>query len=67
MIVTRYLHASKEEARQDELWPREAKQWENYLYSLYEVKIDLEVDVDTGKSRIVAVDGVPLQSIGAFA
>ena len=57
--VTRYLHS--EEDQFSELWPNDAPQQDEYHYSLYEVRIDLEVDLDTGKSRIAKVDGIPLE------
>jgi hypothetical protein len=57
--VTRYL--SGEEDELSNLWPYDAPQQDVYCGSLYEVRIDLEVDMDTGKSRIVAVDGCPVE------
>lgn len=63
-IVKRYLRASNDDL--SDLWDYEAPQQEAYHYSLYEVEIDLEVDMDTGKSRIVAVDGVALTTLGEF-
>jgi len=62
--VTRYLHGETDEL--SKLWPPEAKQQEVYAYALYEVSVDLEVDMNTGRSRIIAVDGVPLSKIGEF-
>jgi hypothetical protein len=62
--IKRYLHG-----RQDglcDLWKPEAKQQKNYHYALYEVAIDLEGDLDTGKSRILAVDGIDLVEPGEF-
>ena len=55
ITVKRYLHGEEEMVR--DLWPYDAPQQDVYHYSLYEVAIDLEVDLDTGKSRIVGVDG----------
>jgi hypothetical protein len=49
-----------------DLWDHDAKQQEVYHYSLYEVAVDLEVDLDTGESRIVAVDGVKLDPLPKF-
>ena len=63
-IITRYLHSNEEEL--SELWPADAEQQKTYGYSLYEVGFDLEVDLDTGKSRIIAVDGVELKEKGRF-
>lgn len=59
-IVTRYLHG--EEDSLSDLWDYEAPQQDVYHYSLYEVKIELEVDMPTGESRIVTVDGKKLCS-----
>jgi hypothetical protein len=63
-LVTRYLHNDNEEL--SDLWKPEDHQQEMYRYSLYEVKIDLEVDLDTGESRICAVDGIDLAVLGDF-
>lgn len=63
--VTEYLHGGARDEMSD-LWPYEAAQQDTYRYSLYEVKIQLEVDLDTGKSRIVAVDDIPLTAPGEF-
>lgn len=64
-VVTRYLH--EDEDQLSDLWDYEAPQQDVYHYSLYEVRIDLEVDMDTGKSRIVKVDGIPLATLKEFA
>lgn len=65
-IVKRYLHGQEDEW--SELWPVDTAEQQNvYHYSLYEVAIDLEVDLDTGKSRIVAVDGISLSRLPEFA
>lgn len=63
-IVTQYLHGDSDEL--SDLWDYEAPQQEAFHHALHEVAIDLEVDMDTGKSRIVAVDGVALASLGEF-
>lgn len=55
VTVKRYLHGDTDEL--SDLWPADAPQQEAYANALYEVWIDLQVDLDTGKSRIVAVDG----------
>ena len=60
-IVKRYLHGQEEDL--SDLWPLDAKQQNAYSYSLYEVEVDLEVDLDTGKSRIVAIDKTPLSKL----
>ena len=53
--VVRYLHDDSDEL--SELWPPEAPQQEVYAYALYEVMIELDVNMKTGQSTIVAVDG----------
>lgn len=63
--VTRYLHGGPDEL--SILWEPDAEQQEVYHYSLYEVMVELDVDLDTGKSRIATVDGVPLASLKDFA
>lgn len=58
VIIRRYLHDEQEEY--SSLWPIDAEhedQQEEYHYALYEVAIDLKVDLKTGKGVIVAVDG----------
>ena len=57
-IVTRYLHGQEDEL--SDLWPYDAPMQGKYHYSLYEVAVELEVDLDTGESRIKTVDGAPL-------
>ena len=66
-IVTRYLHENSDEY--SGLWPIPAgdapdDEWRkfqsrevNFSNQLYEVKFDLEVDMETGESKIVRVDG----------
>lgn len=58
--VIRYLHGEDDEL--SDLWEPDAPQQKNYHYALYEVAVELEVDLDTGKSRVVAVDGRPVLS-----
>jgi len=58
-IVTRYLHGDSDEL--SDLWDYDAPQQDKYHYALYEVMVDLEVDMDTGESKIVAVDGRKLE------
>jgi hypothetical protein len=64
-IVTRYLHG--EEDSLSDLWDYEAPQQNVYHYSLYEVTIELEVDLDTGKSRIHTVNGCALEEDHEFS
>lgn len=54
-IVTRYVHDEDDEL--SDLWPLDAPQQDVYHYALTEVRIDLEVDMETGLSRIIRVDG----------
>lgn len=63
-IVKEYLHGDNDEL--SDLWDHDARQQEKYHYALYEVGIDLEVDMDTGESRIVAVDGIKLTRPGMW-
>lgn len=63
-LVKRYLHGQSDEL--SDLWDYEAPQQDVYHYSLYEVAIELEVDLDTGKSRIVSVNGNPLMGSEEF-
>lgn len=64
-IVKEFVHRSGEE--QSDLWEPDAEQQYMYYYALYEICIELEVDLDTGKSRIVAVDGHALATLPDFA
>ncbi len=64
--VTRYLHASDDDQLDLSLWPVDAPQHDVYHYSLYEVQVELEVEMETGKSRIVAVNGVELVEPAPF-
>lgn len=59
-VITRYLHGQEDEL--SELWDYDAPQQDVYHYSLYEVRIELEVDMPTGESRILTVDGRKLCS-----
>lgn len=63
--VTKYLYGDSDEL--SELWDYEAPQQDVFHYALYEVTIELEVDLDTGRSRIATVNGVELASKGEFS
>lgn len=63
-IVRRYLH--DESDLLSPLWASDAPQQEIYAYALYEVAVDLEVDMESGRSRIVAVDNKSLADPGPF-
>ena len=56
--VTRYLHGETDSL--SDLWDYEAPQQDVYHYVLYETRIDLDVDMATGKAVIVAVNGVEM-------
>jgi hypothetical protein len=62
--VTRYVHDEEDEL--SSLWPYDAPQQDVYHYALYETQIDLEVDLDSGKNRIVAVNGRLITDPGDF-
>ena len=61
MRVKKYLHSSKENnldlAKKIGLDDEAA---ENFMYALYEVEFELEVDMETGDYEIVSVDGVKM-------
>lgn len=61
-LVRRYLHDNSDEL--SDLWDYEASQQDVYHYALYEVSVDLEVEMETGRSRIMAVNGIPLTDPG---
>lgn len=52
--VTRYL--SGEEDELSELWAYEAPQQDVYARTLNEVRIELEVNLETGNAEIVAIN-----------
>ena len=64
VLVKRYLHGSDDEL--SDLWHPDDPRQETYAYALYEVQVDLEVDLDTGKSRIIAIDGIELSKLQDF-
>lgn len=62
-----YLHASKDgnwdliDEIEDELGESLSDQFiSNFPYALYEVGIDVEIDINTGRCKILAVNGSPL-------
>jgi hypothetical protein len=62
-----YLHGDKSQAwyynEEHSLGiDEESKAFENFIYSLYEVEFDMEVDTDTGKTKILAVNGIKLEN-----
>lgn len=57
-IITRYVSGQDDEL--SPLWDYDAPQQDNYHYVLYETDIKLEVDMDTGRALIIAVNGEPL-------
>lgn len=56
---TKRLHGGSDEY--GEFWGPEAQQQETFHYAFYEVELDCEVDLDTGKVRCWGVQGSPLQ------
>ncbi len=61
-----YLHGDKSEAvyhnEEHSLgMDEDAKAFGEFIYSLYEVELDMEVDTDTGETKILAVNGVKLE------
>ena len=60
--ITEYLHGDKgsqwESGREAGL---SEKACDNYAYALYEVEFVLEVDTETGESKIIKVDGKDLK------
>ncbi len=62
MRVTTYLHASKECMRDvGESAGLTEKALELFIFALYEVRCELEVDSDTGLAAIVSVNGRKLE------
>jgi len=62
MIKTKaYLHSTKEDMyyKGTELGLT-GKALESFMYALYEVELELEIEENTGKYRIVAIDGQPI-------
>ena len=64
-LYTAWLHGSKSDAwtyneTQALGLDENSEAFLNFLYSLYEVKLDMELDTDTGDTRILAVNGVKL-------
>jgi len=57
-VIKMYLHSNKESNydKGEEAGLSE-KALENFIYALYEVEFDVEVDTKTGYARIIAVDG----------
>ncbi len=59
--ITAYLHSNKEamyELGKESGLKGEALEY--FMYALYEVRVDLEVDEETGKATIDKVDGISL-------
>lgn len=61
-IIKMYLHSDKEDNWDigEEIGLSEEAISEEFKYALYEVEVDVEVDMETGKTKILAVDGVKL-------
>ena len=60
-VIKYYLHSDKEENYEiaDDLGLSEDAR-ATFRHACEEIELDLEVDLDTGYSRIIAVDGVNL-------
>jgi hypothetical protein len=61
-----YLHGEKETAwhynEENSLgMNEESAAFKKFIYSLYEVELDMEVDTDTGATRILTVNGIKLE------
>jgi len=59
-----YLHSDKDSnwSKAEELGIDELDLvMDKFMYSLYEVKFDMELDIDTGKTWIMAVNGMELK------
>jgi hypothetical protein len=54
-----YVHGDKEYCWQvgEQIGLSEELIKEKFAYALYEVSVDVEVDMSTGESKIIAVDG----------
>jgi len=59
-IIKDYIGYGGREETSD-LWREDAIQQKKFHYSLYEIEVTQEVDLDTGESRITAIDGIPLR------
>ena len=58
--ITEYIgHGGRDEY--SELWPTDAEQQREFHYSLYELELDCEVDLETGKLYLQGVSGVKLE------
>lgn len=57
ITVVDYLHSSKEEMLDlGEQHGLKGAALDNFMYALYEVKLELEVDMQTGDSKIIKCD-----------
>lgn len=61
-VIKMYLHGSKDSNWEtgEEIGLSEDAIKENFAYALYEVEFDVEVDMETGETKIMTVDGKPL-------
>lgn len=71
-IVTLYVHDDPDEGYfhdfKDQLgWPEDDIRWEVLGKPAYEVGLDLEVDLDSGYTRIVGIGGVKLATLAERA
>lgn len=61
-----YLHSRKEDAYEWNVsnqlgFDEESDAFTNFKYALYEVKLEMEVDMDTGEAWILGIHGVKLE------
>lgn len=60
-VITEYVHGGPEANDEcSDLWPPEAPQQAVFHNLLYEEPVKVEVDLDTGKTRILAFAGKDL-------
>jgi hypothetical protein len=63
MIIKTYLNSSKEDMYSKGVeHGLEDKALDKFMYALYEVEFDLEVNEETGEAKIIKVDGKEFKS-----
>jgi hypothetical protein len=63
-VIKMYLNGDKESNwdKGQEIGLTEEAIHEHFKYALYEVELDVEVDMETGETKILMVDGRKLES-----
>lgn len=61
-----YMHGDKDDAweyneTQELGFDTQSDAFGEFVYSLYEVALDMEVDTDTGEAKILGINGVKLE------